>query len=190
MLFAALLFPLDLRSQWTCSQCSVCLKGAPTCHLTALLACSIGCSLPELYKVNSACLADICAHVWPAVHVASMLQSLTRHAWVHFSNCVERPDSHAYTIVDMLQHLCRCLSDLCHLIATCSVSILIRTSVRVICVLLLRCSTSKRKLGCNAQLIVDEFGEKLLEELDYLQEARNIQVILSYCTFHVLWICA
>lgn len=38
------------------------------------------------------------------------------------------------------------------------------------------CSTSKRKLGCNAQLIVDEFGEKLLEELDYLQEARNIQV--------------
>lgn len=36
-------------------------------------------------------------------------------------------------------------------------------------------STSKRKLGCNAQLIVDEFGEKLLEELDYLQEARNIQ---------------
>lgn len=38
------------------------------------------------------------------------------------------------------------------------------------------CSTSKKKLGCNAQLIVDEFGEKLLEELDYLQEARNIQV--------------
>jgi len=29
-------------------------------------------------------------------------------------------------------------------------------------------------LGCNAQLIVDEFGEKLLEELDYEQEARNI----------------
>ena len=38
------------------------------------------------------------------------------------------------------------------------------------------CRTSKKKLGCNAQLIVDEFGEKLLEELDYLQEARNIQV--------------
>eukprot|EP00891_Asterochloris_glomerata_P003665 jgi/Astpho2/3665/Aster-07866 len=34
---------------------------------------------------------------------------------------------------------------------------------------------ARRKLGCNAQLIVDEFGEKLLEELDYLQEARNIQ---------------
>lgn len=49
-------------------------------------------------------------------------------------------------------------------------------------VMLLRCSTSKRKLGCNAQLIVDEFGEKLLEELDYLQEARNIQVILSHAT--------
>jgi predicted unusual protein kinase regulating ubiquinone biosynthesis (AarF/ABC1/UbiB family) len=31
-----------------------------------------------------------------------------------------------------------------------------------------------RNLGCNAQLIVDEFGEKLLEELDYEQEARNI----------------
>ena len=38
------------------------------------------------------------------------------------------------------------------------------------------CSFSQKKLGCNAQLIVDEFGEKLLEELDYLQEARNIQV--------------
>lgn len=38
------------------------------------------------------------------------------------------------------------------------------------------CRTARQKLGCNAQLIVDEFGEKLLEELDYLQEARNIQV--------------
>lgn len=26
---------------------------------------------------------------------------------------------------------------------------------------------SVAKLGCNAELIVDEFGEKLLEELDY-----------------------
>jgi predicted unusual protein kinase regulating ubiquinone biosynthesis (AarF/ABC1/UbiB family) len=26
---------------------------------------------------------------------------------------------------------------------------------------------SLQKLGCNAELIVDEFGEKLLEELDY-----------------------
>jgi hypothetical protein len=26
-----------------------------------------------------------------------------------------------------------------------------------------------QRLGCNAELIVDEFGEKLLEELDYLQ---------------------
>jgi predicted unusual protein kinase regulating ubiquinone biosynthesis (AarF/ABC1/UbiB family) len=32
-----------------------------------------------------------------------------------------------------------------------------------------------RRLGCNAELIVDEFGEKLLEELDYTQEARNIE---------------
>jgi predicted unusual protein kinase regulating ubiquinone biosynthesis (AarF/ABC1/UbiB family) len=30
------------------------------------------------------------------------------------------------------------------------------------------------RLGCNAQLIVDEFGEKLLEELDYVQEGRNL----------------
>ena len=35
---------------------------------------------------------------------------------------------------------------------------------------------SLQKLGCNAELIVDEFGEKLLEELDYAQEARNIEV--------------
>ncbi|CAA7406440.1 unnamed protein product [Spirodela intermedia] len=34
---------------------------------------------------------------------------------------------------------------------------------------------SLQKLGCNAELIVDEFGEKLLEELDYTLEARNIQ---------------
>mmetsp|Transcript_18681 Transcript_18681/g.56469 ORF Transcript_18681/g.56469 Transcript_18681/m.56469 type:complete len:672 (-) Transcript_18681:1930-3945(-) len=36
-----------------------------------------------------------------------------------------------------------------------------------------------RKLGCNAELIVDEFGEKLLEELDYAQEARNIDDFLE-----------
>eukprot|EP00898_Chlorokybus_atmophyticus_P004037 jgi/Chlat1/4634/Chrsp3S05594 len=35
-------------------------------------------------------------------------------------------------------------------------------------------SYSMKHLGCNAQLIVDEFGEKLLEELDYVQEARNM----------------
>ena len=34
---------------------------------------------------------------------------------------------------------------------------------------------SLQRLGCNAELIVDEFGEKLLEELDYVQEARNIE---------------
>lgn len=33
-----------------------------------------------------------------------------------------------------------------------------------------------QRLGCNAELILDEFGEKLLEELDYQQEARNIEV--------------
>ena len=34
---------------------------------------------------------------------------------------------------------------------------------------------AKARLGCNAELIVDEFGEKLLEELDYVQEARNLE---------------
>eukprot|EP00249_Psilotum_nudum_P015685 c25466_g1_i1 orf=143-2233(+) len=34
---------------------------------------------------------------------------------------------------------------------------------------------SMKKLGCNAELIVDEFGEKLLEELDYIIEARNME---------------
>jgi len=34
---------------------------------------------------------------------------------------------------------------------------------------------SVKRLGTNAQLIVDEFGQKLLEELDYVQEERNIQ---------------
>ncbi|KIY96963.1 putative aarF domain-containing protein kinase [Monoraphidium neglectum] len=34
---------------------------------------------------------------------------------------------------------------------------------------------ARQRLGCNAELIVDEFGEKLLEELDYMQEARNIE---------------
>ncbi|XP_054788805.1 protein ACTIVITY OF BC1 COMPLEX KINASE 1, chloroplastic [Prosopis cineraria] len=34
---------------------------------------------------------------------------------------------------------------------------------------------SMQKLGCNAELIVDEFGEKLLEELDYTLEALNIE---------------
>ena len=33
---------------------------------------------------------------------------------------------------------------------------------------------AQSRLGCNAALIVDEFGEKLLEELDYALEARNI----------------
>lgn len=36
-----------------------------------------------------------------------------------------------------------------------------------------------QRLGCSAELIVDEFGEKLLEELDYIQEARNIDVNLT-----------
>ncbi|CAM6086368.1 unnamed protein product [Calypogeia fissa] len=34
---------------------------------------------------------------------------------------------------------------------------------------------SLQKLGCNGELIVDEFGQKLLEELDYVLEARNIE---------------
>ena len=35
---------------------------------------------------------------------------------------------------------------------------------------------AQARLGCNSELILDEFGEKLLEELDYQQEARNIEV--------------
>lgn len=31
------------------------------------------------------------------------------------------------------------------------------------------CFCVLQRLGCNAELIVDEFGAKLLEELDYLQ---------------------
>ncbi|ERM93687.1 uncharacterized aarF domain-containing protein kinase At4g31390, chloroplastic isoform X2 [Amborella trichopoda] len=38
---------------------------------------------------------------------------------------------------------------------------------------------SLQKLGCNAELIVDEFGEKLLEELDYTLEAQNITDFLE-----------
>eukprot|EP00899_Mesostigma_viride_P010722 jgi/Mesvir1/19651/Mv09933-RA.3 len=38
---------------------------------------------------------------------------------------------------------------------------------------------SLQRLGCNAELIVDEFGEKLLEELDYTMEARNIADFLN-----------
>jgi predicted unusual protein kinase regulating ubiquinone biosynthesis (AarF/ABC1/UbiB family) len=34
---------------------------------------------------------------------------------------------------------------------------------------------SRQRLGCDAELIVDEFGQKILEELDYNQEARNIE---------------
>ena len=38
------------------------------------------------------------------------------------------------------------------------------------------CRPVQARLGCNSELILDEFGEKLLEELDYRQEARNIEV--------------
>eukprot|EP01025_Chloroclados_australasicus_P008476 TRINITY_DN1300_c1_g1_i1.p1 TRINITY_DN1300_c1_g1~~TRINITY_DN1300_c1_g1_i1.p1 ORF type:complete len:625 (-),score=96.31 TRINITY_DN1300_c1_g1_i1:378-2252(-) len=34
---------------------------------------------------------------------------------------------------------------------------------------------SMRRLGCNSALIVDEFGEKIMEELDYNREADNIR---------------
>ena len=44
---------------------------------------------------------------------------------------------------------------------------------------------ARQRLGCNAELIVDEFGEKLLEELDYQQEARNIEV-RSGCRHHTI----
>uniref|UniRef100_K3ZM97 ABC1 atypical kinase-like domain-containing protein n=1 Tax=Setaria italica TaxID=4555 RepID=K3ZM97_SETIT len=38
---------------------------------------------------------------------------------------------------------------------------------------------SLQKLGCNAEFIVDEFGEKLLQELDYTLEATNIEDFLE-----------
>jgi len=34
---------------------------------------------------------------------------------------------------------------------------------------------ARSNLGCEATLLVDEFAEKLLEELDYVQEARNLR---------------
>lgn len=43
---------------------------------------------------------------------------------------------------------------------------------------------SLQKLGCNAELIVDEFGEKLLEELDYtLVPSRLYSISLSFVFF-------
>lgn len=47
---------------------------------------------------------------------------------------------------------------------------------------------SLQKLGCNAELIVDEFGEKLLEELDY----TLVSVLIAFnchCQFSELAIC-
>ncbi len=41
---------------------------------------------------------------------------------------------------------------------------------------------SLQRLGCNAELIVDEFGEKLLEELDYLQVDVVCLCAVVYCT--------
>jgi len=37
-----------------------------------------------------------------------------------------------------------------------------------------------QKLGCNAELIVDEFGEKLLEELDYTLVTLSTALSLSW----------
>eukprot|EP00238_Polyblepharides_amylifera_P002335 CAMPEP_0196592738 /NCGR_PEP_ID=MMETSP1081-20130531/73651_1 /TAXON_ID=36882 /ORGANISM="Pyramimonas amylifera, Strain CCMP720" /LENGTH=579 /DNA_ID=CAMNT_0041916513 /DNA_START=382 /DNA_END=2121 /DNA_ORIENTATION=- len=34
---------------------------------------------------------------------------------------------------------------------------------------------ARKNLGTSAQLVLDEFGQKLLEELDYQQEARNLK---------------
>lgn len=42
---------------------------------------------------------------------------------------------------------------------------------------------SLQKLGCNAELIVDEFGEKLLEELDYtLVLPCNTLLSVKFCS--------
>lgn len=34
---------------------------------------------------------------------------------------------------------------------------------------------ARRNIGCEATLLVDEFAEKMLEELDFVQEARNLE---------------
>ena len=44
---------------------------------------------------------------------------------------------------------------------------------------------SLQKLGCNAELIVDEFGEKLLEELDYtLVSLFFVPFFCRYQSYH------
>ena len=40
---------------------------------------------------------------------------------------------------------------------------------------------SQRRLGTSAELIVDEFGEKMLEELDYNLEARSMEMFGLSC---------
>jgi len=47
------------------------------------------CSLLEPCNAKSACLAVICMDVWPAMHVATTLQSLSKYARSHFSIYVE-----------------------------------------------------------------------------------------------------
>ncbi len=42
-------------------------------------------------------------------------------------------------------------------------------------------TVSRQRLGCNAELIVDEFGEKLLEELDYLQVGGRLRLAFAVC---------
>jgi predicted unusual protein kinase regulating ubiquinone biosynthesis (AarF/ABC1/UbiB family) len=46
-----------------------------------------------------------------------------------------------------------------------------------------------KNLGTSAQLVLDEFGQKLLEELDYKMEMRNIQVLTRYAgiCFELCW---
>jgi predicted unusual protein kinase regulating ubiquinone biosynthesis (AarF/ABC1/UbiB family) len=46
---------------------------------------------------------------------------------------------------------------------------------------------SQQRLGCNAELVVDEFGEKLLEELDYMQ----VGCMHTACVgvWASLWVC-
>lgn len=60
---------------------------------------------------------------------------------------------------------------------------------------------SQQRLGCNAELIVDEFGEKLLEELDYNQVRVQPSFLLTHvraaaracpccsCSFAMLALC-
>ncbi len=109
----------------------------------------------------------------------------TQHTHTHTNTQRERQGSPALVLDDakvsstngasMCEQACACIRVCVH----------IYMCVYNICV----CSFSNQRLGCKPELIVDEFGEKLLEELDYQQEARNIQVCVCVWLYAVWVMC-